>query len=71
MPLGSSIDGGGSSNDGGPSKGARRAQGRCCHGYRMDFASALLFVLGSVFYVELACVGYLYARDMRYVPTSY
>ena len=35
----------------------------------MDFASALLFVLGSVFYVELACVGYLYARDMRYVPT--
>jgi hypothetical protein len=37
----------------------------------MDFASALLFVLGSVFYVELACVGYLYARDMRCVPTSY
>jgi hypothetical protein len=71
VPLGSSIDSGGSSDGGGsavlPSKEARREQGKCCHGYRMDFASALLFVLGSVFYMELACEEYLYARDMRYV----
>jgi hypothetical protein len=49
--------------------GVRRARGKC-HGYRMDFASALLFVIGSIFYVELAIEGYIYARHVQSVPLS-